>query len=581
MNLKRWVCVFFLFANFLRASNQSLTVKSNPDGSFTLENSLIKLRVSSRPGQAQGILGWFFKPTGFEMVDVLYGQTDYVRGHVFGEQWEPVNWKEFQGKAPDVGKLLVPRVHGTAENCSGAVLIQESQGSYRLTKTWILRRDLATVEVNYRLENLSAEPSGFSLRFHGAASPGARGKYQRKDDTIFLETEAGLLALDQSLNRTRYQMQYGDDKFFGPAWKDEPARHWVSGRLKTPILKGNWAAQVNRSSGDALVVLMEEKTLVGFYNCPGITLEPVLKSVVLKPGDTWETKAYLSSCTGVTEPVRQVTPLYLVLSPLVLKNSLLQGKIVPLFSGRLRVEEKTGVRAAEFEACPEKALVVSAPVSQDWKLVAVDTEGAVIGEVDSSGRFLLSQVVVKAKPSVKPAVKTGVYHPEQTRERIKQFLTDGNFTVYCSASSTEEEKAKAIVISRRTGAGLAWTNPGGKMLAVGNPATNVVVKEAGLWKNSVSETWPGPGKGALLIYDSYEDTQQPLLLISGSDPVGTVKAAEKFVGEYLRTTKEIPGFAFWVAGPEAKVYPYSRPPRETTDKVSLKLARGEYEVEQL
>jgi len=580
MERKRLLISLCLLVITLTRTGLAQEVKINPDGSVNLKNSLLHIKISSRPGSSQGILSWFFKSTGYEMVDVLYGQTDYVRGHLLGEQWDPVNWKEFQGKAPQAGRLFIPVVYGTNQDGSGAVLIQVSEGAYRLTKKWVLRRDLATIELSYKLENICGEVSAFSLRLHSAASPGARGKYQKKDDTIFLETEAGILELDQSLNLTQYREKYKNDKFFNASWKDEPARHWVSGKLPTPVLKGNWAAWVNRSSSDTLCFLVEEKTLVGFYNCPGITLEPVLKTLVLKPGDTWETKVYLSSCTGVKEKVYGINPLFLVVYPFFCEQNLLQGKIIPFFTGKLLVVEKTGNRIAEYRACPDTTLIIKTQVNSDWKLVAVDSAGKTIGQVDSSGKFNLSQIEVKTKPVNLPPVKTDVYQRQQQKQ-IDQFLQESDFTIYCSAEASPEEKKQAIPIARKTGAGLAWTNPGGKLLIIGNPETNQVVKEIGCWKNSVSLTWPGKGKGAILFYPHYEDTQESVLLISGSDASGTVKAARKFITDYLKEKKEPEGFIFWVAGADRKIYPYSRAHKEKKEKVSLKAARGEYEVEQL
>ncbi|MCM8769374.1 MAG: hypothetical protein NC911_06870 [Candidatus Omnitrophica bacterium] len=571
--------VWLVTALVVRA--EQLMVNANPDGTFILENDLVRVKISSRPGQSQGILNWFFKPTGYEMVDVLYGQTDYVKGHIFGEQWDPVNWKEFQGKAPDVGKLFVPQIYTVSQGGSAAVLVQTSEGSYRFTRTMILRRATCLLEVRYRLENLSAEPTGFSLRLHTVVSPGARGKYQKKDDLIYLETEAGLLELDQSLNLTRYREKYQEEKFFGPAWENEPPRHWVSGKRKTPRLKGNWAAQVNRGTGDTLAMVMDETALVGFYNCPGTTLEPVLKSMVLKPGDVWETKVYLTSCTGVGEPVRQVTPLFLVLDSLKQTNGFLQGKIVPFFAGKLRVIGKTDSLLAEYQCSPTTAVSIRNAVPDSWKLQAVDTWGKLIGEFDSKGAYSLAEPVVKFYSPTKPAVTGNLYHPKSFQPLVNSFLLERDFTVYCSGLASEEEKGLARLISQKTGAGLAWTNPGGKMLVVGNPLTNVVVKEAGLWKKSISQDWPGPGKGAILFYDNYQDTQKPLLLLAGSDQTGTVKAARQFIATYLKKAKEPEGFSFWVAGQATKVYPYTRPPKELLEKVSLSLARGEYEPEQL
>lgn len=544
------------------------------DGSAALENEQIRVLAGNRVGADQGLFGWVFKPTGHEMIDVLYGQTDYVEGHVLGERWDPVEFRGFQGGAPGTGSLYVPKAAGTAADGSAAALVQTAEGAYRLTRTIIMRRGLATLELRYALENLDGEQKAFSLRFHTAMSPGARGPRQRKDDTIYLAATSGVLKLDQSLSGEAYHRAYGNDKFFYPRWEDEPKRAWVWGKLGTPALAGNWAAQVNRTHGDGMVLLAEPDGLLGFYNCPGITLEPVMAAAAPIPGETWRTTVYIGSFSGARDrAVTDANPLFLAAA---------DGALIPLFAGTLRVHAQDGAVLFEAAARPTQAVAVpSEPWAARAGVVALDQTGKEIGRVDADGVCSLAEPNVVFEQRDKPAVAATVYEPEGLARAVARFLAERDFVVHVAAGASADERSRAEAIARRLGVGVCLTACRGKMLAVGTPRTNPTVRDAGLLKHSVTADWPGSGRGAVLAYDNFEATEAPLLLVAGSDAAGAAAAADRFAERYLAGIAAPTGFVFRAVPPQERIYPYTTPGQlATLDRVSVSAGRGEYESAQ-
>lgn len=577
-----WIVAVAAAMAVAAAAAENGGVAYNRDGSVRMENGLVALTASNRVGADYGIFKWVFKPTGHEMIDVLYGQTDYVEGHVLGERWDGVEFRGYMPGTPDTGGLLVARLYGTAKDGSGSKVIQEASGGYRLRKTWVLRRDLAVVEVRYELENVSGKPCAFSLRLHSAMSPGARGRYQRRDDSIFLDTDAGVVELDQTLAQDKYHEKYKNDKFFTKAWESEPKRAWVWGKLGTPPLKDNWAAQVNRTNGDGMVFVIDRAALLGYYNCPGITLEPVMKAAALARGETWQATVFLGAFTGAKgRRIVGATPLYVVTQPLTLNNGTLAGEVIPLFRGTLRVTDAKGKAGMNAKADPTAPVAVRAEVGAGWTIVALDTKGAVIGSIDATGHVKLSEPRVEMPKRTRPEVAGDVYIAPGSEAAIRTFLDGRDFTVQCAWEASGREKMLARALARRLGAGLCWTNPGGKMLVVGAPGDNEIVKNVGLLKNSVTADWPGPGKGAVLLYDNFEDTQRPVLLLTGSDGAGAAMAAGAFAEKFLADRRTPRGLEFWATSTGEKIQPYTRRPWGAAQSVTLEAARGEYEPAQL
>jgi hypothetical protein len=573
-----------LFAVVLTAAPSLRAVMVEPDGTAVLENEIVAVALDPRPGPAGGLKAWRFKPTGGEMIDVLYGQTDYVKGHVLGEKWDPVTARPGgSSDMPAPGRLYVPVVAGRAADGSGQALVQVAEGAFRLTRTVVLRRDAAFLEVRYKLENMTGPRASAAMRLHSAMSPGARGPSQRKDDSIFLATEQGVLALDQSLPLDQYKAAYGDDVFFHAGRTNEPPRSWTNPRtVTTPRLTGTWAAWVNREHGDGLALVLDEDAFLGFYNCPGITLEPVARAVELGPGDIWEASLVVASFTGAKGLAPSCgNPLFLEIEVLQEAEGRLTGRLLPFWKGTVRVADKEGRSVFEAPAAPTGTVAIAARVGPGWSLVALDTAGRELGRIGPDGRARLAPVEAPPLPMERPDFTGPVYVPEDKVGAMAAFLADGAFTLYAAAQATESEQDLARSLARDLGVGLAWTQPGGRLLMLGQPGRHPDLRDAGLLKRSVTAEWPGPGRGAILYYDSLEATGQPALLVTGGDAEGVGCAVRVLRNRFLKERRTPAGFDFWAVSPAEKVYPYSRPATvPALPAATLRACRGEYEPAQ-
>ena len=558
------------------------------DGSAVLENSLVELTTSGRAGGREGIRGWRFKPTEHEMIDVLYGQTDWLRGHVFGEFQDPVKMLGYQAGRHDLGALLVPVAYGRSKDGSAVMLIQRSEGACRLTKTTILRRDHAVVEVRFSIEKLSGVPVAASMRFHSIMSPGGRTGYHAKAGNVYLPGPEGALELDYSLTRVDFKKAYGQECFVLPKYRDGPQDRFGRGRFKEPSLRGTWAALVQGAHGDGIVFSFEEATFVGFYVCNGITIEPMMDVAALSPGEKWECRAFFGSFTGAKDrKILDVTPLYCVTRELKVEDGKLTGEVLPLFRGELRIEDRNGQTVAKAPADPTRPALLEGAVGAAeasgklWRIVAVDTSGAVLGSVDSQGNVEMSRPEIDPIDHARPEVKDEVYVPKDAEAEIEDFLTPRDFVVYCAWEDRDDVKELSEKIARRLGVGHMWTAPGKqKVLVVGNVGVNSLIRDAGMLRHSISAEWPGSGKGAILPYDNFEGTESPILFVAGSDRAGAVRTAEHFFEQYLSKLPAPKGLKLWVAGTHRKVFP-SATVEKGAGKVELEMARGEYESAQL
>lgn len=555
----------------------------NKDGSLTMENSLLKFKAHQRPAAANGLSSVFFKPTGYDMVDVMFGQTDYVVGHLMGERFDKVDYKGFRGIEPDVGRLYIPGEVGVTADGSGAKVTQISRGAYSLKRTFVLRRDHSVIETRYEIKNLSGTPGAFSLRLHSALSPGARSKYQSKSDDIFMKKPDGPVALEQKPFMDQYLKKYGSDKHFFPGiFDEEPRRSWVKGA--SAPLSDNWAIVVNRDNGDGAGFLIDRDKLVGYYNAPGVTLEPVLRSAALDKNDTWTARIFVVAFTGAKDrKLQAVTPLYSSVVPLAVGGGELTGEVIPLFSGTLQVLDSAGKVVSEQKASPTAVIVVKARTGEKgWKIVARDTANAVIGSIANDGKFDLSEPKVTWTEPAKPVVRDAVYDADS--RKTQDFLKKPNLTVYADWNSPASEKKAAQEIALQLGAGFTYQPPGmaTNLIVIGSPHDNDAIREAGQMKNSFSEEWPGAGKGAIVAYDNFEGSQMPLLVVGGSDQDGVAKAIDAFRTRYLANIKPPSGYEFYATSTSHKIFPYTRSGALTVqDKISLEMARGEYEPAQL
>ncbi|MCX7704661.1 MAG: hypothetical protein N2115_00170, partial [bacterium] len=504
---------FLLLCAAVFASDQSLRFAFENDGAINIENSLISFRVSPR---TTGIESWKNNITGFEMVDLLYGQTDYLKGHLLSEIWDSVTMELIPSGRPEYGNFYVPA--GISLNKEKNVLAfrQVTEDKYRFTKDIIVRKDFGVIEVRLNLTNLQGIPVGSSLRLHNIFSPGARGKYQKKNDTLFIKTEKGVLQLNQSLILEKYYQVYGNDKFFNRHRENEPSREWVNPKvIKTPLLVENWAVWVNNENGDGMIFIVDGDNFLGYYNCPGITLEPVMRAFSLKRGESFKTSLYIGSFTGLKDKVIvHANPLFIEIEELKKANSLLKGEILPLWKGFIEITGK-GKIIERIPVSPDKTIRLDVKVDEDdWLLKALDSDNKYIGEMKKDRTIYLTSPVLEFPEKKKPKVTTRVFFNREQINAMRNFIEKKEFTIFCSYKASDTEKNIANEISKLLGVGISWINPGGEILVVGNPETNQTCRNIGLWKNSVDSLWPGKGKGAILFYSNYEETQRPVLLIT-------------------------------------------------------------------
>lgn len=556
-----------------------------PDGTALLDNSLLHLRVTPKPGRDEGIRGWFFKPTGYEMVDVLYRQLDAGGGHLLGMIWDGTAIGDVPAGAPRIGARFVPRIAEVSADGRAVILRQITQDAYSLTRTLILRRDHGVVEVRLELANRSADPVGFALRFHNVQSPGARGQYAARDDRIAVVSPAAPLLWEQGLPLDTFQAKYGSGVALFDGYNREPPNMWTRrptnavARLARPF-----AAQFNPENGDGLVFIGDPASLLGFYNCPGITLEPVFRPASLARGEVWRTSAFLGAFGGVgAGPLHDATPLYVVLEPPALRDGRLQGRLVPLFSGRLQVSDAAGKIVQELPADVLKPVALAAPTGAGWHLIALDRDGAEIGRADDAGRVTLFEPKLVEPVRTRPQVSGPVYAPPGEAEAVKAFVAARDFVVQCDWTVSERVRELARETALRLGVGLAWTpRYAGKMIAFGSPGRSATVRNLGLIKNSLDDEWPGAGRGVILHYANNEASGAPALVVGGSDPDGAYRAAMQFFETYVKPEPPARGFDLWVKPLAAIGMIWDRPrTSEATNRIVLHAARGEYECAQV
>ncbi|NLF22572.1 MAG: hypothetical protein GX590_05360, partial [Lentisphaerae bacterium] len=563
----------------------AMSLDFDEHGTAVLENRLIQLRVSNRPESTQGVTGWHFKPTGFEMIDVLYYHLE--AGHLAGLRWDGAALGAVQAGTPATGDLFVPRVAARTDDGRALVLRQSTEDAYRLTRTMILRRDHAAVEIHLALENLGAPPRGFSLRLHNVLSPGARGQYQSRHDRILLATADGPLTWDHTLSRDAFEARYGSTTLLMTGFEREEGSMWLGrGRAAKTTLAAPFAVQLNPENGDGMLLLGDER-LLGFYTSPGQTLEPAFRPVSLAPGERWETTFVFASFGSTdAEAIHAATPLYLATAPVQHADGRLQTTLHPLFTGTLRVLGADGKVAAESPAAPDTAVRIDAAVGTSWQLVALDSEGAEIGRIASAdgGVARLFQPTVDDRPPVKPAIDpaTEVYRDPAQAEAIRALVAGRDFVVQCDTTAPPAVRELAARTARHLGVGLAETpRYRGRMIAFGSVADSVPVRNAGLLKSSLDAAWPGAGRGAILYYETYEGSGAALLVVGGSDADGALRAARAF-HEYVAGEPAAAGFDLWVKPLAAKGMVWDRPRAEAREApIVLSSARHEYECAQV
>lgn len=558
-----------------------------PDGSAILQNSLMEIQVDNLTGRFDGIGAWKYKPTGYEMVDVLYRNLDASGGHLLGLLWDKAEVDSLPAKTPDVGALFVPVVAGVTKDGRAIVLEQVTQGTYRLTRTIILRRDYAGVETRFRLENIDGEPGGFALRLHNVMSPGARGQYQSSNDVIFAPGEKGLLKWQQNLPLDKFKETNAGFAIRSDLGAGVSASIW-SGKSKesTPRLSANWMVQTNPENGDGMAVMVGGDDFLGFYNHPMTTAEPFFKAKALQPGQAWETSIFFSAFSGAKGlPVKGATPLYVELEPLKIVNGKLKGRLCPMFAGSLKVvsAREVGKATAEYKADPMRPIEIDAKAPADWMLIALDQLGGEIGRATADGSVSLFEPAISREKKEKPRVTQTVYESPGEEAGIRETIKARDFVIQCDWSESEAVRSLAEKTAIQLGVGMAWTPKySGKMVAFGSPGRSATVRNAGLLKQSVDAQWPGAGHGAILAYANFESTTQPLILVAGSDDAGALAAAQAFYDKYVKDIPAAAGFDAWVSPVSELGMVWSRPRTGTVlDRIEIHSARNEYESAQV
>lgn len=585
---KRTLTLFLLGLGAARglAAEAGMGLQFTEDGSAVLQNSQIEIRMDNKTSRFDGIKAWTYKPTGYEMVDVLYRNLDAKGGHLLGLLWDGAEVGAVSAGAPDTGALFVPLVADVTKDGRAVLLEQVTQGKYRLTRTLILRRDYAGVEARFRLENLEAEPGAFALRLHNVMSPGARGQYQSRNDLVILPGENGLLAWEQNLPLDKFKETNAGCAVRGDVAASAGTIWKGKAKENAPQLTANWLAQVNPENGDGLVMFVDDEDLMGFYNHPATTVEPFFRAQALQRGETWETRVILAAFGGAKgRSFEGATPLYVVLEPLKAAGGRLKGKILPMFVGRLQVvSTKNPAKAlADYPAEAMKPISVDVPVGADWILTALDREGQEIGRVAADGAFQLFEPVVSREKKERPKVTGTVFEIPDEEEAIRATIKARDFVVQCDWSESEPVRSLAEKTALQLGVGLAWTpRYSGKMIAFGSPERSTTVRNAGLLKQSVDAGWPGPGRGVILDFKNFESTAKPLVLVAGSDDAGALAAAQMFYEKYVKDVPPAKGFDFWAAPVAELAMVWSRPTTGTVlEKIEIHSARNEYDSAQV
>lgn len=576
--------IFLLgLASTLPAAGMALDFES--DGTTLLENSLVRLRVTNRPGREEGIRGWEFKPTGYEMVDVLFWQLDAGGGHLLGLLWDATDIGDVPGGRPEYGNLFVPRVARVSDDGRVLVLRQTTQGHYLLTRTLILRRDHAVVEARFELENREAAPSGFALRLHNVQSPGARGQYASRHDRIDMVAEAGPLNWRQDLPLDVFLERYGATVAMFPGFRDEPRNIWTR-RAPDVVsaLSRPFAVHLNPENGDGMVFIGDPRTLLGFYNAPGITLEPVFRPITLRRGETWSTRVYIGAFGGLGEgAIAGATPLYVATDPPGVAGGRLRGTLSPLFTGLLRIETANGDSRVEYRAAALEPIELDLPCGADWQMVALDRRGREIGRTGADGVTTLFEPEIVEPERQRPPVEGPLFSvPEQDAE-IRAMIAARDFVIQCDHTASERVAELARQAAGHLGVGLARTpRYRGRMIAFGSSQRSATMRNIGLLKRSIDADWPGADRGAILYYDNFEATGAPVVAVGGSDAEGAFRAARAFFVTYIASEPAAAGFDLWVKPLSEKGMAWDRPrTSETADRILLRSARNEYECAQV
>ncbi len=573
----RCLAVGMLLCHALARDVQAGSVSFLPDGKAVLENARVRITVSNGVGADHGLVGWQLKPDGAELIQVLYGQTDYLKGHALGELFDPVPMGSRLGGRPKVGKLYVPERVGTLEDGS-AVLRQSAEGDYRLTRTLTLAEGAAFVVADYRLENVRGKPEGFAMRFHTVWSPGNDGRSQSLEESVVLPADPAPFEIDQNMGASLMRERFGSDRFFSREAVSLPKPDWAHNASKV-VLTANWAAQVGRLVPRGFFCTVEPASFAGYYNSLAATLEPLLKPVVLSVGESLVTRVTLGSFT----PPKGALPaggsgFYVETRPLRWAAGRVQGSLVPLFEGTLEFYEEFGLHRASLPVSADVPLEVDVPCgSARWSFRAKSLKGALLGSAGSNG-LLEFPGKLPAEAAPRSAPKDAVVVADAGA--VREFLVPRDFRIFCEHDAPESQRQAAERIARRLGVGIEWSEPKGKILVIGDPSSSAFVRDGGRLRGALDAAWPGAGRGVVSAHANLELTTAPVLFVGGSDARGALGALEYFEREFVAALPARTGFSLWTAPVSERIYANAPARTGARGPIEVRAARGEYESAQ-
>ena len=548
-----------------------------PDGKAVLENALVRITVSNGVGGDHGLLGWQIKSDKAELIQVLYGQTDYLKGHALGELFDPVPMGSRVGGRPKVGKLYIPERSGVLPDGS-AVLLQTAEDDYRLTRTLTLPEGAAFLVADYRVENLRGKAEGFAMRFHTVWSPGNDGRTQSLQETIVLPSEPVPVEIDQAMSVSLLRERFGSDRFFSAEAAPLPKPDWAHNPSKY-LLSGNWAAHVGRSVPRAFFVSVDPESFAGYYNALSATLEPMLKPVALAPGEAMNARLVVGSFSQPNASVPAGgSGFYVETKPLKWGAGRLKGALLPLYNGRLELLDESGASRASFPVRLNAVLEVDAACpGPRWTFTAKSDTDALIASTTPAGVVSFPGNLPEAAPTrPAPAQEVVVADPAS----VRAFLEPRDFRVFCQHDAPEEQRKAAVRIARHLGVGVEWSEPKGKLLAVGDPVSSIFMRDSGRLRGALDVRWPGQGRGVVSAHANLEITTAPVLFVGGSDAKGAAAALALFEKEFLATQPERKGFALWNAPISERVYSNASAQSAARGPIAVRAARGEYESAQ-
>ena len=554
------------------------TVSFEPDGKAVLENALVRITVSNKVGGDHGIVSWRMKPQGRELIDVLYGQTDYLKGHALGELFDPVSQGSRTGGAPKVGKIYTPERRGTLADGT-AVLQQAAEDEYRITRTLTLADGAAFLLADYKVENVRGPAVGFAMRFHTVWSPGNDGKTQSLEETIVLPSSPEPVSISQDMGVSAFREAFGSDRFFSGEAVALPKPEWAHNPSKR-LLSGNWALHMGRRHSAAFVYTVNSEAFAGYYNALTATLEPLLKPVVLAPGESFNVRVSVGSLApqGTFFTPASAAGFFLFEKAPAVVDGQFQAAGLPLFDGTLEVRDQAGKMLGSVPVSTGTPVRVVAPTpGGHWTLAAKNERGDLLASIDASGTLAGGGRLPDAPPR-RPAPERVVDVREPAA--VRRFLEARDFRVYCPHDAPELQRAAARRIAGHLGVGLEWSEPRGKVLALGDPKHSPFVRDGGKLRDAVDSAWPGPGRGVVSFHENLELTTAPVLFVAGSDERGAAEAVALFEKEFVLPLPRRTGFAFWTAPVSERIYANAPAVPDARGPIRLRAARGEVESAQ-